>query len=321
MATYKGIKGFKVQSLASDPTLVEGQVWYNTTGNVLKYQISTAGAWASGGRMIRNGVGWSGSFGTQTAAINATGYDAPVPPVGVGCEEYDGTSWSEVNNVNLERYGLAGAGTLTAGIIFGGSSPLSGSTETYNGTTWTEVSALVVARGYINGSTAGSTTAALCIGGSPTGGNGVLNESWNGTSWTEVGDLNTPRRSGGSGGTQTDAIMATGSDSPTCELWDGSSWTEVADVNNVRTYASGCGATSALAIIYGGRPPNSGQTVTEQWDGTSWTEVAAMATTTFGRSSIGTSTLALAGGGVGQLAGATEEWNGAPLVVKTVTTS
>ena len=46
-----------------------------------------------------------------------------------------------------------------------------------------------------------------------------------------------------------------------------------------------------------------------------------MATTTFGRSSIGTSTLALAGGGVGQLAGATEEWNGAPLVVKTVTTS
>ena len=26
MADYKGIKGFKVQSLASDPTLVEGQV-------------------------------------------------------------------------------------------------------------------------------------------------------------------------------------------------------------------------------------------------------------------------------------------------------
>jgi len=36
MATYKGIKGFKVQSLASD-TAVEGQVWYNTTTNLLKF--------------------------------------------------------------------------------------------------------------------------------------------------------------------------------------------------------------------------------------------------------------------------------------------
>ena len=36
MATYKGIKGFKVQSLASDTT-VEGQVWYNTTTNLLKF--------------------------------------------------------------------------------------------------------------------------------------------------------------------------------------------------------------------------------------------------------------------------------------------
>ena len=36
MAEYKTIKGFKVQSLASDPTLVEGQVWYNTTSNKLK---------------------------------------------------------------------------------------------------------------------------------------------------------------------------------------------------------------------------------------------------------------------------------------------
>ena len=39
MAEYKTIKGFKVQSLASDPILVEGQVWYNTTGNALKYTL------------------------------------------------------------------------------------------------------------------------------------------------------------------------------------------------------------------------------------------------------------------------------------------
>ena len=38
MADYKGIKGFKVQSLASDPSNpIEGQVWYNTTTALLKF--------------------------------------------------------------------------------------------------------------------------------------------------------------------------------------------------------------------------------------------------------------------------------------------
>jgi hypothetical protein len=38
MATYKGIKGYKVQSLASDPSSpLTGQIWYNTTTNLLKF--------------------------------------------------------------------------------------------------------------------------------------------------------------------------------------------------------------------------------------------------------------------------------------------
>ena len=38
MATYKGIHGYRVQSLASDPsTPVEGQIWYNSTTNLLKF--------------------------------------------------------------------------------------------------------------------------------------------------------------------------------------------------------------------------------------------------------------------------------------------
>ena len=41
MATYIGIQGVKVQSLASDTT-VEGQVWYNTTTNLLKFYNGTS---------------------------------------------------------------------------------------------------------------------------------------------------------------------------------------------------------------------------------------------------------------------------------------
>ena len=37
MSTYLGTKGVKIQSLASDPTLIEGTGWFNTTSGVLKF--------------------------------------------------------------------------------------------------------------------------------------------------------------------------------------------------------------------------------------------------------------------------------------------
>ena len=44
MATYKGVKGFTIQTIAGDPPAPQlGQVWYNTTSNVLKgYLTATA---------------------------------------------------------------------------------------------------------------------------------------------------------------------------------------------------------------------------------------------------------------------------------------
>ena len=38
MATYITLKGMAIQALAADPTNpVEGQVWYNTTTDLLKF--------------------------------------------------------------------------------------------------------------------------------------------------------------------------------------------------------------------------------------------------------------------------------------------
>jgi len=42
MSTYLGTKGVKIQSLASDPTLIEGTVWFNTTSGVLKFYNGTS---------------------------------------------------------------------------------------------------------------------------------------------------------------------------------------------------------------------------------------------------------------------------------------
>ena len=42
MATYKEIRGTQIEAVATDPSNpVEGQVWYNTTSNVLKGQAVT----------------------------------------------------------------------------------------------------------------------------------------------------------------------------------------------------------------------------------------------------------------------------------------
>jgi hypothetical protein len=50
-------------------------------------------------------------------------------------------AWATGNNMNTARYALAGAGTQTAALAFGGYNPTNNSnaTEEYDGTTWTSV--------------------------------------------------------------------------------------------------------------------------------------------------------------------------------------
>ena len=57
--------------------------------------------------------------GTQTAAL-AFGSRTPVTGA---TESYNGTIWSEQNDLNQTRSSLAGAGTSTAALAFGGTNP------------------------------------------------------------------------------------------------------------------------------------------------------------------------------------------------------
>jgi hypothetical protein len=67
--------------------------------------------------------------------------------------------------LNTARRNLAGAGTQTAGLGFGGyDTALTAATEEYNGHTWTtSPPGLNTARGYLGG--CGTQTAALAFGG------------------------------------------------------------------------------------------------------------------------------------------------------------
>jgi hypothetical protein len=145
MATYKEIRGTQIEAVATDPSNpVEGQVWYNTTSNVLKGQAATtSGSWSSGGNM-NTARGYVGGTGIQTAALSAGGMTYPPGTVQDNVEQYNGSAWTEVGDLNTARWQLAAGGTYTSAIGFGGATGFpAGSAvanaETWNGSSWTEV--------------------------------------------------------------------------------------------------------------------------------------------------------------------------------------
>ena len=148
MATYKEIKGTDITVVSSDPSNpVTGEVWYNTTTQQLKgYQQVLGNAWSTGGN-LNTARGAIMGAGTQTATIVMGGN---TPPVSALTELYNGSNWTEVNDLNVAKeFSMpATQGTQTATLVAGGAdaTALINSTETWNGTNWTEVNNLNTAR-------------------------------------------------------------------------------------------------------------------------------------------------------------------------------
>ena len=326
MANYKGIKGYKVQSLASDPTAAdtEGQIWYNTAGAALKYSAAGAGAWASS-TAVNTARRSMASAGTTTAALLAAGIDGPGSS---WVEVWNGSTWTEVQNMITGRQYLKGAGTPSAFIACGGvhTDPVFDLTELYDGTSWTEVNNMLTARQSMGMASGGSTTASLIFGGSPVPTAALdITESWNGTSWTEVADLNTARLLLSGAGTSTAALGMGGRAPPpystSVESWNGTSWTEETGIDNARAEGGG-GGTSTSALYWGGNPTPG--VYTESWNGTAWTEVAIIANKAAGGGRAGTNNtnaLAIAGYSGTANISTMEEWADPTYTVKTVTIS
>jgi len=320
MTTYKELKGTNIQAVSSDPSNpIEGQVWYNTTSNVTKGQAATtAGAWASGGN-LGTARYYSGSAGVYTSGL-VFGGEAN-PGVTGATETYDGTSFSEVNDLNTTRYAAQGAGaSSTSAVAFGGSAPSvpgnTGVTESWNGSNWTEVNDMNTARRYFGGF--GATYDSAIAAGGYTTTNVTVTESWNGTNWTEVNDLNTARRGMASAGQSNTAGLIIGGGPPALadtESWNGTNWTEVNNLNTARAYFPGNG-TQTSALVYGGTTFSGPRRAdTESWNGTNWTEEADLSTGRDGGggfNNTNNSNAVYAGGHNGTVKVATtEEWTGA----------
>ena len=280
----------------------EGQIWYNTSSNTFKSSVLN-GAWSSGGVLNTaveqnqafgltqdavisvggaqdlngsesyNGTSWTNvadmgtnrrttwcAVGSQTAGLCAGGFS---PPQTANSEEWNGSAWSEGNNLNTARYGNQGGGSQTSAITWSGTtdggSTFTTASEEYNGTSWTEGNNTNT--GVYKSAGAGTSELALKFGGQDT----TATESYDGTSWTVVNSLNTARADSGGAGTQTLAIAISGNlipvAGPKTELWNGTNWSESpATIGTARASAGAAG--SQTSGLYAGGTVNGSTALT-----------------------------------------------------------
>jgi len=241
-----------------------------------------------------------GVSGTIPAAVAFGGYTPGSPNATANSEEYNGTSWTEGNNLGTARWDISGAGTQTAALVAGGGTP--GSTancEEYNGTSWAEQNNLNTQG---RARTSGTQTAGMVSGRKDVPGITVNCETYDGTSWTEVGNLNTARGAPQQVGNSSNALNASGTQDGiggvvnvgNVESWDGSSWTEVANVLDDSRSGQGAGAYDNMMLLNG-----SGATAnnTQMWNGTAWVSGTATPYNASGGGANGPSSAVIQSGG------------------------
>ena len=295
----------------------------------------TAAAWASGGALgtARYQIGGAGDL---PAGLAYGGYGTSVPGNTNKTEEYNGTSWSEVNDMANPRGQCSGQhiGTQTSALAAGGTLPGSPNygalCEEYDGTNWTTGGALTEdsGRSYLAGF--GTQTAAVAGGGYAQTGATANSEHYDGSSWTAANNMNTGRYGASGTGTQT-AGLAIGQypGTGTVEEYNGTNWTTVTSYPAGRFGIYGGMGTQTDSIHAGGSASSTRTTQTFGYDGTSFSTRPSMANALSSGASGGTSTSAFIAGGRGSPPGptagvtTTEEFTGETETVtfKTLTTS
>ena len=97
MTDFKGIRGWKVQTLSSDPAA----------------SIADTGSWASGADMNGPAREEMGAAGTQTSALAFGGQKSAAPNRSrAETEHYNGSAWTELADLNSARTSLNGAGAV-----------------------------------------------------------------------------------------------------------------------------------------------------------------------------------------------------------------
>lgn len=349
MSSYKEIFGFKIKNVSADPTnFQEGEVWYNTTDEVLKLGADTGptGVWASGTNIpAQRDSGADGGFGTPTAAIIMFGTSgAPAYTAYTTTFEYDGTTWSPSGATPYASTGVGSTGPINAGAVFGGNNipgpgpgggPEAGtvkiSTLEYDGSTFSSGGNMNVYRFEPAGFGADQNDAVSAGGSAPAQGGGTKKnstEEYNGTAWSNVpATLGTSRTTRGGGTSSSDGLALGGNPgSNTNESYDGSTWSSITAAPNNTQGGMPQGPANDF-MVAGGYTAPTPHAKTMIWNGTAWSTKADLNVTRrqgyTGKQQSSSST-GLVAGGVATPSNATtnttEEFTAGPYV-KTITTS
>jgi len=206
--------------------------------------------------------------------------------------------WSIGNSLNTARASLAGAGTQTSGLSFGGyTSTYVTTTEEYDGTSWVASNGLNTARYNLAG--CGTQSAGLSFGGNIAAAS-IVTEEYDGTSWVASNGLNTARFGLAGCGTQTAGLSFSGYTTvnvATTEEYDGTSWAASNDLNQSKRLGAGCG-TQTAGLCFGGFTTFwPGVNTTEEYNGSTWVLANDLNTAINALSGCGTQSTALKFGG------------------------
>ncbi len=178
--------------------------------------------------------------------------------------------WTTTSNLNQGRQTLAGCGTVSDALSFGGGTTTAvvATTEKWNGSSWATTTNLTIARYALAG--CGTTSGALSFGGGTTAAVATV-EKWNGSSWTITSSLNVARLGLAGCGTTSGALSFGGGTTAavaTVEKWNGNTWTITTDMNNKLSNSGLCGDI-LNALIIGGYNYYVVNKV-QRWDGNIW---------------------------------------------------
>ena len=296
---------------------------FNVSTNVI-----TAAAWASGGNLATARNVLAGA-GIQTAALMIGGNNPGTTQKGE-TEEYNGTSYSEENDLGTARSQSGSGGTTSAAIyfagdVFPGSPRNSNKTEEYDGSSWTAQNTMAQERRALTGF--GTQTAAVGAGGYSTT---ILNnvEEYDGTNWSTGNVLPAAKESLAGSGSLTAGLTFGGYAPPgpavvaTTEEYDGTNWTSGGALN-VGRWGAGRGTVGpqSACLAFGGDSSSPAvQSVTEGYDGTSWSTRPSLATARRAAGGAGTQTANLCSGGYSTtIVNTTEEFTGETTAVNVKT--
>lgn len=206
-------------------------------------------------------------------------------------EKYDGSSWSNIPDMNTARRRFAAASDADGNIYALGGQDAGSSAEKWDGSSWSTITDMPIEKQIFAAESDSNSNIYTLAGFTGEGFGRTFYDSrvdvWDGSSWSSISDISTARRGHGAGRDADDNIYVIGGENgdgvlASVERWDGSSWSSVADMPTPRELVAYATDSNGNIYVAGGADSSGSEVATvEKWDGSSWTSLPDMPTARF----------------------------------------